>query len=150
MKTKCCAHTLTSTEAQNLLVEYGLNRTKAKVGIVVALAKAKKPLSAIELHGQLGAHSCDISTIFRTLTQLKEKGLVRELNLGEDFSRFEFSPPSKDKHGHHHHYVRCRDCGDIKAIEKCDLSAFEKMIARLGFHNMEHSLEFTGTCSRCS
>ena len=113
------------------------------------LSRAHSPLSVAEIHQGLGDESCDISTVFRTITQFKEKGLVRELSLGESFFRYEIVDP-KQKISHHHHHVRCRNCGEIKLIEKCDLSVFEKSISKLGYSNMEHFLEFTGVCSKCS
>ncbi len=147
MKKKCCDHAIDTEKAKELLASNGLNRTKIKVGTLVELSKSHTPLSVTELHQHLGGG--DISTIFRTIGQFKEKGLVRELNLGEDFFRYEITSQDKE-HSHHHHHVRCRSCGEIKLIEKCDISIFEKFISKLGYKEMEHYLEFTGVCSKCS
>jgi Fur family ferric uptake transcriptional regulator len=149
MKTKCCDSHLSEEEAQDLLSQNGISRTKIKTSILLLLSKSKKPLSASEIYQKIGPKNCDISSIWRTLKQFQEKGITREFNLGEDFFRYEL----KDSHveqDHHHHHVRCRDCGDIKQLEECDLSAFEKMFSKLGFKKMEHYLEFTGICSKCS
>lgn len=91
--------------------------------------------------------SCDVSTIFRTVTQFKEKSIIREVNLEEGFLRYEVTFHDDDHH--HHHHVMCRLCGDIKNIEECDLKQFEKAISKLGYKLMEHRLEFTGVCSKC-
>lgn len=148
MKKKCCDNHIDSDKAKELLTTNGLNRTKTKVEILVELSKSQTPLSVSEIHQQLGS-DCDISTVFRTVGQFKEKGLIKELNLGEDFFRYEVTS-SDPHHHHHHHHVRCRTCGDIKLIEKCDISIFEKMISKLGYQKMEHYLEFTGVCAKCS
>jgi Fur family ferric uptake transcriptional regulator len=150
MKKKCCDKTMTNSEAMNLLTENGLNRTKTKINVVTALSKAQTPISVSDIHQIIGVDNCDISTIFRTMGQFKDKGLVREINLGEDFSRFELTGGHDHDHDHHHHHVRCRGCGEIKLIEKCDLSAIEKVVAKLGFKQVEHYLEFIGLCSKCS
>ena len=149
MKGKCCDPKLSEPKAKELLSANGINRTKIKISVLLELSRANSPLSVAEIHHELGDSSCDISTVFRTITQFKEKGLVRELSLGESFFRYEMVDP-KQNISHHHHHVRCRDCGDIKLIEKCDLSAFEKSISKLGYSNMEHFLEFTGVCSKCA
>lgn len=148
MKKKCCDNHMDTDKAKELLTSNGLNRTKTKVEILVELSKSQTPLSVAEIHQQLG-NDCDISTVFRTVGQFKEKGLIKELNLGEDFFRYEVMS-SDPHHHHHHHHVRCRTCGDIKLIEKCDISIFEKMISKLGYQKMEHYLEFTGVCAKCS
>lgn len=149
MKKSCCDNHLSEEKAKEVLSEHGLNRTKTKVGILLALSNSPTPLSAAEIHQQLGDDSCDASTVFRTLGQFKEKNLIKEINLGEDFFRFEMGSAKNDKSHHHHHHVRCRSCGEIKLIDKCDMSIFEKMISKLGYQDMQHSLEFTGICSKC-
>jgi Fur family ferric uptake transcriptional regulator len=147
MKKKSCHSPLSEELAKELLSENGLNRTKGKIQILQQISQSEKPLSIVEIHS-LMAESCDVSTVFRTITQFKEKNLIQEVNLDEGFFRYEMC--STDSHHHHHHHVRCRVCGDIKLIENCDLGPFEKSITKLGFKDMEHRLEFTGICSKCS
>jgi len=147
MGNKCCSTHLSDDDAKEILSQNGLNKTKGKVKILQVISKSERPLSVPEIHALI-QESCDVSTIFRTITQFKEKHLVSEVNLEEGFFRYEISSLD-DNHDHHHHHVRCRICGDIKNIEKCDLGAFEKAIKKMGFKQMEHRLEFTGICSNC-
>ncbi|HLW56437.1 MAG TPA: transcriptional repressor [Bacteriovoracaceae bacterium] len=146
MKSTCCYHKLTEDECKDLLTQNGINKTKSKISILLKLSESKEPLSAQQIFDELD--SCDLSTVFRTLSQFKEKNLVQEVNLDEGFLRFQLI--LNDHHQHHHHFVRCRNCGKIAQIENCDLSIFEKAIKELGFTQMEHRLEFSGLCSRCS
>lgn len=147
MKKSPCHHSLKPEQAADLLRDNGISRTKTKVAMLEILALSHSPMSVADVHVELGTDSCDVSTVFRTMTQFKEKGLVRELNIGEDFYRYEFIHP---EHDHHHHHVRCRVCGDIQALKECDLSIFEKDLKKLGFTELQHNLEFVGTCKRCA
>lgn len=147
MKKNLCHHSLKPEQAAELLRDNGISRTKAKLAMLEILALSHTPLSVADVHGELGVNTCDVSTVFRTMTQFKEKGLVRELNIGEDFYRYEFVNP---EHDHHHHHVRCRVCGDIQALKECDLEIFEKDLRKLGFTELQHNLEFVGTCKRCA
>lgn len=147
MASKCCHSPLSEEKAKDILSENGINKTRGKIKILQEISRSKRPLSVTEIHSMLD-ESCDVSTIFRTITQFKEKNLIREVNLDEGFFRYEMS--SGEENNHHHHHVRCRKCGDIRNIEKCDLEVFEKAITKLGFSEMEHRLEFTGLCSKCS
>lgn len=149
MKNNCCDSHLSEEVVQDLLSDNGISRTKIKTSILLLLSKSKKPLSANEVYKKIGPNSCDISSVWRSLKQFHEKGIIREINLGEDFFRYELINTQDDRE-HHHHHVRCRSCGDIRQLENCDLSLFEKMVSRLGFRNLEHFLEFTGICSKCS
>lgn len=146
MSKHCCHSPLSEEKAKKILSDLGINRTQIKLSLIQELSLAHKPLSVNELYEKLKV-SCDLSTVFRSLTQFKEKGIVQEVNFEEGFHRYELT--LNDDQEHHHHHVRCRICGDIQNIEKCDLSPFEKAIAKLGFKEMEHKLEFTGVCSRC-
>ena len=144
--TKSCGHSeLSDQAAGKILSEKGLKKTQGKIKILQQISLSHKPLSAQEIHSKL-KESCDVSTIFRTLTQFKEKSLIKEVNLDEGFLRYEMGPSEES---HHHHHVRCRKCGDIKNIEKCNMNSFNKAIMELGFSQMEHRLEFTGICSKC-
>jgi Fur family ferric uptake transcriptional regulator len=144
MKKKCCGTRLTHQEARDLLTRKGLNKTKLKIEILLELSRAQIPLSVPEIFKGIGS-SCNVSTIFRAVTQFKEKNLIQEVNLDEGFIRYELIPT----HDAHHHHVRCRTCGVIKNLDECDVSAFENAIAKLGFKEMAHRLEFTGLCSQC-
>ncbi|MFP5384866.1 MAG: Fur family transcriptional regulator [Bacteriovoracia bacterium] len=149
MTKKCCHVTLNEEAVRDVLSKKGINRTKVKVSILLEISQAKKPLSVNDIHSKL-KESCDVSTVFRTVSQFKEKGLVHEVNLEEGFYRYEMASDLNERSDHHHHHVRCRVCGDIRQIEHCDLAAFEKAIQKLGFTEMEHRLEFSGVCSKCS
>ena len=150
MEKKCCHTPLSENEAKEILSENGLNRTKGKIKILQEISKSHRPLSVLEIHSKM-KETCDVSTIFRTLTQFKVKDLIQEVNLDEGFIRYELNH-ANDHHPspHHHHHVRCRICGDIKNIDQCDLGPFEKAISKLGFKEMEHRLEFSGICPKCS
>ncbi len=149
MDKNCCHGPLSEEQIKEILSRNGLNRTKVKIQILQEISKSHKPLSVVEIHALI-KEGCDVSTVFRTITQFKEKNLILEVNLEEGFFRYEMNSSNETHNNHHHHHVRCRTCGDIQNIEKCDLSAFEKAIAKLGFKKMEHRLEFSGICSRCS
>lgn len=145
MEHKNCHSPLSEEHIKELLSENGINKTKGKIKILQIISEASRPISVQEIHTEMQA-SCDLSTIFRTVTQFKDKEIIKEVNLEEGFLRYEINHHDHDEH---HHHVLCRICGDIRNIEECDLALFEKSIEKLGFKLMEHRLEFTGVCSKC-
>ena len=151
MEKHCCHSTLTEENCREILSQYGIHKTKSKISILMELSQSHEPMSAQQIFEKL--ESCDLSTVFRTLTQFKDKGIISEVNLNEGFLRYELTVDDhQHKHDdhHHHHYVICRNCKKIAQIQGCDISIFEKAIASLGFTQMEHRLEFSGLCSKCS
>lgn len=138
---KCCDNN--PKDVENLLKEAGFNLTAAKVKILTLFVKSKRPLSSTDLLKQLPEFN--ESTIFRNLNQLKEKRLLTEMDLGEGFKRFELTP--KD---HHHHHIKCNNCGKIDIVNTCKLDAFTKELKKLGYTHISHKLEFFGLCSACA
>jgi Fur family ferric uptake transcriptional regulator len=144
---KKCEHSPLSLEsAKKLLTDKGVNKTSTKIRILIEISRSKHPLAVSEIHQQL-EEECNVSTVFRTVSQFKDKGIIEEVNLDEGFLRYELN--HRHQGHHHHHHVRCRECGNILNIENCDLSSFNSVIAKMGFTNIEHRLEFTGLCSKC-
>jgi Fur family ferric uptake transcriptional regulator len=146
MGNKCCQTTLNEQNIKEILSEHGLNKTKLKIEILLIISRSKKPISVPEIHLEL-TDKCDVSSVFRSISQFKEKKIISEVNLDEGFLRYELFSMKKN---HHHHHILCRKCGDIRNLEECDLDVFEKALSKLGFTQMEHRLEFTGLCSKCS
>lgn len=86
----------------------------------------------------------DWSTIYRCLKKFEEIGLVTLFDLGDGQIRYEL----RDEHGHHHHII-CRECQDTTPIEDCNIAPLEKAIAKKGFRDLSHRLDFFGICPGC-
>lgn len=110
------------------------------------IAEAKHPISSLEIQKNLP--HIHRATIYRALNSLRQKQLIRIVELGDGVIRFE-------TFADHHHHLVCFSC---KKIEKIDLpSTEEEHLLRLqksyekkhGFSLVEHSLEFFGMCREC-
>jgi Fur family ferric uptake transcriptional regulator len=146
MGKSCGRSPLSEDEAKEILSEKGINKTKSKIHILREFSKSHRPLSVQDIYEGL-KQNCDVSTVFRAIAQFKEKNLIREVNLDEGFFRYEILVLEEN---HHHHHIRCRKCGEIKNIDKCDLAEFERTISAMGYREMEHRLEFSGLCPNCA
>jgi Fur family ferric uptake transcriptional regulator len=128
------------------LRERGYRLTPQRMMVVEAIEASSDHISAEEIHAIARAKYpyLNISTVYRTLDLLKEKGLVAETDLGE--GRFVYHPAGK---AHHHHLV-CRTCGSVTDI---DASVFDRLRDdirdRYGFDaEFEHIAVF-GICKAC-
>lgn len=85
-----------------------------------------------------------LSTVYRTLTVLKETGVVRELHLDEEHHHYEWA--GKDEHSH----LVCLACGRVIEV---DSAAFAEAAAEAGMaHGFEIAsahVELTGYCATC-
>lgn len=137
---KCCDKKIPHID--EILREAGFNITMAKKKILTLISKAQSPLSAAQILKK--SKEFNESTIFRNLNQLTMSMIINEIDLGEGFKRYELRPA-----GHHHHHIKCTECGKIDVINKCFVKNYEKDLERLGYINIQHKLEFFGQCSRC-
>ena len=122
--------------------------TKLRRSIIYFFFKNKKPSSFSDINLFLEQESIKVNktTIYRELYFLKKESIINEVQFfGERAKRHEIS------YGEHHHHLRCISCNNIKDIVlKDDLKSQEEEInKKMGFKVLEHSLEFSGICSKC-
>lgn len=101
--------------AKGLLKETGLRSTAARVAVLQQLAALGKPASHADLVNLLSNFGFDQSTIFRSLNELADVGLVSRLDLGDQVRRFELRTTSGDDSLEHPHFM-CVDCGKVSCL----------------------------------
>jgi Fur family ferric uptake transcriptional regulator len=154
MKVKGCKHHAHDEPAPKQLDwaigqirERGLRVTPQRRDMLAALLKSERPLSAEEVFGRLKKGTSDLATVFRSLGNLEEIGLLRRHEFGDGVRRYEVTQEKE----HHHHFVHCRSCGNIEAFDGCD---FEKVLSRVlerrGYKKIQHNLEVQALCSACA
>ncbi|MFT5523437.1 MAG: Fur family ferric uptake transcriptional regulator [Pirellulaceae bacterium] len=105
-----------SVEAAKVLLRgVRLRCTAARIAIVQRLADASTPASPAELAGALSAFGFDKSTIYRSLTELHEAGLVVRLDLGDSIRRYELLAVDNTGSSEHAHFM-CVNCGQVQCL----------------------------------
>jgi Fe2+ or Zn2+ uptake regulation protein len=89
--------------------------------------------------------TADYSTVFRAVSYLEEKDLIRRVDIGDGRGRYE----TADRH---HDHVQCEGCGRIsESGTRCLLeNAAEKVSKATGYKILSHHLVFTGLCPACA
>jgi Fur family ferric uptake transcriptional regulator len=102
-------------QARAVLQRVKLRCTAARIAVVQCLHAAKSPVTPIEVASELKSYGFDKSTIYRTLTELNDVGVVTRLDLGDSVRRFEML--TEDGHGAaaHPHFM-CVDCGEVVCL----------------------------------
>jgi len=130
----------------SILKEQGLTVTKPRLSILKALMSSSIPLTVDQLHSKLtGKFSCDMATVYRVMNQFVELKIVNSINFEKDYVHYEYNNPL-----HHHHHVICNQCKKIELIEECMLDQLELFLAKKGYRDLGHKLQFFGTCKNCS
>lgn len=133
---------------EGLLSENNLRKTKKRQAIIRILADSDIRLTAEEIFKACSASSpLNLSTVYRTLTALTEKGIV--IKTAEPDGRACFSLACTTEDLHHHHLV-CAKCRSSIDLGNCPMDEMNKKISsETGFVITGHSIELTGLCPKC-
>lgn len=114
--------------------------------VIDILAQAGGHLDATDIfeRGRREDTNLSLSTVYRTLTVLKETGVVRELHLDDEHHHYELD--GKDGHLH----LVCLSCGWVAEV---DCQALTEMAQHLGeaheFEIASAQIELSGYCADC-
>jgi Fur family ferric uptake transcriptional regulator len=133
-------------ETMRLLRERGHKLTPQRMMVLSVIRHAAGHMRAAEIYERVRESYpyVDISTVYRTMSVLKELRLVTETDLGTGESTFEWAGSAP------HHHLICRACGGIESLD-------HQLLARLGADllrdrgfraDLDHFAIF-GLCSVC-
>ncbi len=119
--------------------------TNRQQQILEVLNNCADEISGQQLHRTLleASSNMGLTTVYRHLRTLQQKGLVRCRNLptGEAL----YSPVNRDQH-----HLTCVDCGQTFVLKTCPIKNIELSKAqRNDFELLFHTLEFFGLCKSC-
>jgi Fur family ferric uptake transcriptional regulator len=131
--------------AKEMLRQAGKRVTLQRVLILETMQKAGGHLDADKIYSLVKRKMprLSLSTVYRTLTMLKEEGLIEELHLGEEHHHYEIK-------GNGHHHLICQGCGKVIEFE---WPFSERLVRDLGqeydFEITGMHLDLMGYCPRC-
>jgi Fur family ferric uptake transcriptional regulator len=92
----------------------GLRRTKPRLAVLRRLGELQAPVSHGELADSLGR--LDRATVYRTLTDFTEAGLVARTDLGDHVWRFGLVRAGQVEHGQSHPHLICTECNRVSCL----------------------------------
>lgn len=121
--------------------------TRPREQIAAILAREPRFLSAAEIYEKLkraGAR-VSLSTVYRTLDHLHEKGDVTSRPDAEGEATYMLCEPAR-----HHHHAICDECGRAEDVDCAAVEVFAESLRSLhGFELNGHAVEFFGRCRAC-
>ena len=126
------------------LREEGLRITPQRVAILDYLIKTDDHPSAEHIHKiiQKKYPMVSLSTVYKTVSLLKEKKLVNEIEIDGE-SRF-------DAHMDAHINLVCMNCGKIDDVDEDSLKDIQNRASKKSkYHILKGSFELFGYCNNC-
>jgi Fe2+ or Zn2+ uptake regulation protein len=137
-----------SEQAKQAIVTEGGRMTGQRAIILDVIATSHEHLTADDITARAQRHDRSInpSTVYRTLTLLKERGLIKAQYYDQDSHR-EVSEPTP--HTEHYHFT-CTRCGQVIEFESQHVPALRAQLqAEFGVEVAQIHLTLTGLCEKC-
>jgi Fe2+ or Zn2+ uptake regulation protein len=118
--------------------------TEPRKAMLRILTSEHGPFTAEEVHRRLPEGSCDLVTVYRSLTAMEEIDVVRRCDFGDGSYRYEINTGE-----HHHHHIICRSCHGVATLDVCVADSLERLARQMGYTKVTHTLEIFGICPKC-
>lgn len=132
-------------KAEQLLASVSLRRTLPRLAIIEALLAADHPLSQEQIAESIGLDTPNKTTIYRTLSNLVETGLVHEAFLDNRIQHYELSHNCGQKCCHPH--FTCSQCQQTVCITHVSAPIVE---LPKGFTLHRQQIRVEGICDKCA
>jgi len=134
-------------QSERQLRRAGKRLTPQRRLILDILSKADDHLDAQAIYERARSQEAHLSlaTVYRTLSILKETGLVHELHLDHEHHHYELS--GKEDHSH----LVCLGCGCVIEVDNAAFVEAAMAVGQAhGFDLASAQVELTGYCRECS
>jgi Fur family ferric uptake transcriptional regulator len=128
----------------------GLRSTATRMAVLHSLQQANSPVSHADLTKELAAQGFDRATIYRTLRDLTEVGVLSRRDVGDHVWRFKLTcEGTRGQQSEHPHFV-CTACGAVSCLPgvQVRLSRAPGVLRARTTKNIVVRLQ--GLCDRCA
>ena len=136
-----------TTESERLLRNNDLRVTRQRLAVLKALRHADQHITATDVYARAKDEAADLnaSTVYRTLTQLRDLGLVSQTDLGGGERTFAWRSERP------HHHLVCTSCGRMTELDHNLLANFADQLERdFGFEAHPDHWAVYGRCQDCN
>jgi len=134
--------------ASKLLKEHNLNHTKVREEILDAFLDKPQPLSATEVK-ELLSEGCDRVTLYRNLKTFTDKGLLHQIFISNQESKYvlHWHHSEKEINYHDHIHFKCVRCELLKCLTDQRIKIEE---LPEGFKMTDANFVVFGICRNCN
>lgn len=132
-------------EIAAIFKEKKIKSTPQRIAIYDVLIHTKSHPTVEEIYNVIRPSypSISLATVYKTLESFKESGLVQELNIGENKSRYDANTLA-------HTHILCMDCGKVFDIEPDPVGClYTSLPDTLDFDVISQQVYFFGLCKSC-
>ena len=126
-----------------------LRRTPVRAGVLEVLARASRPLGAVDILEKLPPHT-DAVTVYRTLNTLTRKEVLHRVRGEDRVWRYALGDTHEDATHQHPHFV-CESCGKVECLKEAQIPRdFVRALGVQSRHTVRYpEVVLHGICPRC-
>ena len=130
---------------KELLISKSLRVTDFRVSVLHVFFANDNAISTEQIEEALGEF--DRITLYRTLKSFKEKGVIHEIQIGDNEKKFALCEEAceHEEHQHNHLHFHCSNCSEIYCLPLGHLKYSEPK----DFQISSLELQATGICKNC-
>ena len=134
-------------DPKDSLTRAGLNKTRQRLIVLETLIQAERPLTVSAIVSAIdGGERINKVTVYRTVSILREHGIVREIPTVDDICYYEMACDHNPAHAHFY----CRNCKTLTCLEPLTLEETLGVFRRPHDFSVDQvSVSITGLCGAC-
>lgn len=139
---------LARQEIRDQLIAAGLRVTSQRLLVLEILEETEEHLDAEAIYERARARDPRVSlaTVYRTLSKLKQAGLIEQRYFARDHRREYYETTDKDEHYH----FTCLGCGKVIEVHTTRIAqARQELAEELGLEFAHACICFEGYCPEC-
>lgn len=144
---KILSKSQTTEQATSILRQAKFKATPGRIELLSVLMLAGRPLSVEQIIKKLSKQSLNSATVYRAVSELKNGGLLRQIDFQHGHAHYELgSLPD-------HHHIVCQKCGRVEELLNCHLQP----LINIALHQTknfksisQHTFELFGICKSCN
>lgn len=142
-------------ELEGILREKGLKVTNQRLFILETLADNEdRHLTVEEIYDSVKSQfpSIGLATVYRNIQLLLSLKLIESIRFDDGCTRYEIGKLKAgiQEHGHRHHHLICKECGEVISFRDDLLEELEdKIYQTAAFQVIDHEVKLYGYCEHC-
>jgi Fur family ferric uptake transcriptional regulator len=133
---------------RDLIRQAGLRSTHARVAILERLTATGGPMTHARIADELASQGIDRVTIYRSLIEMAEAGLLTRMELGDRVWRYELRRSGHAEDATHLHFL-CVDCGKIDCLDGTSVAKALAPAIRRAANGTISEVLLKGHCRQC-
>ncbi|MFT5587022.1 MAG: Fur family ferric uptake transcriptional regulator [Cognaticolwellia sp.] len=135
-------------ELRAVLKSHGLRATALRLASLQVLHEHAGPMTQEQVLAALPEGVFDPASLWRSLAELSDKGMLRRMDLGDRVWRYELVDACRSISPDHAHFL-CDDCGVVRCLPPVRLVARQGGLPEL-LQGAQLKLRVSGRCALCA